>query len=256
MRGGNALAAGARSELLSGGGISGLPGGECASAARPRFFLAAACAGGGASSKYIALGIGGLALVVLLLWGTYSLFFGSLSPEGLGKEVFGALVDGDAYISDCTAWGYSPKKFKKMAKKLFEANLDQQVENGKITAGERDRRLIEMEKEFEEKFDEKAMEKEAKEARESLKEVIDEGKNAGLNWSKAEFEFIDDSDFKTSKSEGEDGEESPKGYGSGDLYIVVSEGGKRYKIKMDDCILIPGYGCLNMDVLYWRGEIK
>lgn len=196
--------------------------------------------------------------MILLLWGTYSLFFGSLSPEGLGKEVFGALVDDDAneYITDCTAWGYSQKKLKKMAAKMFEANLDQQVENGKITAGERDRRLIEMEKEFEEKFDEKAMEKEAKEARESLKEVIDAGKSAGLNWSNAEFEFIDDSDFKTSKSEGEDGEEFPKGYGSGDLYIVVSEGGKRYKIEMDDCILIPGYGCLNMDGLYWRGEIK
>jgi hypothetical protein len=210
------------------------------------------------SGKNAVLGVGGLLVVGLLLWGIYSFFFGSLSPKGLGEEVFGALVDVDTddYISDCTPLGYSPKKFKKWMMKVMKADLDQRVENGKITAGERDRRLIEIEKEFEKEFDGKQMEEKAKEARESFKEVIDAGKTAGLNWSNAEFEFIDDSDFKTSKSEGEDGEKVPKGFGAGDLYIVVSEGGKRYRIKMDDCIQVPGYGCLNMDGLYWVGEIK
>jgi hypothetical protein len=219
-----------------------------------------AVAGGGASGKYIALGIGGLALVVLLLWGTYSLFFGSLSPEGLGKEVFGALVDddADAYINDCTPWGFSTKKYRKMMMKLTEAKLDHEVENGKITAGERDRQLIKIEKEFEEEDAEDDQEKEMKEAvkelRENFKEVIDEGKSAGLNWSKAEFEFIDDSDFETSESEGENAKDIPDGYGGGDLVIVISDGGKRYKIGMRRCIIIPGYGCLNMRSLRWLGE--
>ena len=78
---------------------------------------------------------------------------------------------------------------------MMEADLDQRVENGKITAGERDRRLIEMEKGFDKKFDDKEMKEAVKGTRESFKAVIDAGKSAGLNWSNAEFEFVDDSDF-------------------------------------------------------------
>jgi hypothetical protein len=215
-------------------------------------------AAGTSPGKNAALGVGGLLVVGLLLWGAYSFFFGSLSPEGLGEEVFDALVDNDAdgYVSDCTPMGYSRKKLNKYMMKFMKARLDHEVENGKITVGERDRRLIEFEKEFDEAFDDKKMEEATKGIRESFKETIDRGKSAGLNWSKAKFEFIDDSEFKTSKSEEEDGEKIPKGYGGGDINIVVSEGGKRYRIEMDDCLQVPGYGCLNSDGLRWIGEIK
>jgi len=217
-----------------------------------------AATGGGASGKGPAFGIGALLAVCLVLWGAYSFFFGTLSVDGLGEKVFDALVDGDAdeYISDCTAFEYSQEKLKKMVRKLYRAGLDQKVEVGKITEGERDRRLREMEANIDKNLSSSEIEEEAKDARERFRRTIEAGMSAGLNWSKAEFEFVDTSEFSTSDSPKDEDDKPPPGFGGGDLYIVISEGGKRYKIEMDDCILVPGYGCLNMDGMYWRGEIK
>ena len=226
-----------------------------------------------ASGKGIAFGIGALLLVCLMLWGTYSFCFGTLSVDGVGEKVFDALVNGDAdeYINDCTHLEYSQEKLKKMVRKQFRTWLDQEVEVGKITEGERDRRLREVEAIIDKdmsswEFAEEDMNglaellttnrTEAKDARERFRRTIEAGMSAGLNWGKAEFEFVDTSEFSTSDFPKDEEDKPPPGFGFGHLYIVISEGGKRYRIEMDDCILVPGYGCLNMDGMYWRGEIK
>ena len=216
--------------------------------------------GAGDSAKGLALGCGGLLVLGLILWGAYNFFFSTLSVEGLGKNVFHALVDRDVdeYMNGCTTWGFSRGKLKKFLMKAVEETANKLVERGEIAVGERDRRLRQMEVKFEneKKYQPPAIEEKAKKVRESFQETIEQGKKDGLNWRKAEFEFVDDSAFRTAKSPGTEEENTANGIGQGDLYLIVSERGKRYKIAIDDCVMVPGYGVLNIGRLIWEGEIR
>ncbi len=90
--------------------------------------------------------------------------------------------------------------------------------------------------------------KEEAELKERWRNTIEQGMNAGLNWKKAEFEYIDTSSFETKK-------EMP-GYGGGNLYIIISESGKRWRIQLNENALTPGVGYVNIDGVRWRGELK
>ena len=90
--------------------------------------------------------------------------------------------------------------------------------------------------------------KEEAELKERWKNTIEQGMNAGLNWKNAKFEYIDTSRFEIKK-------EMP-GYGGGNLYIIISENGKRWKIELNETALVPGFGYVNLDGVRWRGELK
>ena len=205
--------------------------------------------------KYVAacFPLFGIVFAVLI----YSVFFSTLSDEELGEEAFGELQDNDAgdFINNCTVYGFPNSKFEKFTNQFTGDFLDKDVELAKITQAERDRQLQGFKNKFKIYFRESDMKEGEDKIKEEFKGTIEAGKKAGLNWEKAKFEYVDTSEFVTSESPNAS-EELPSGHGRGALYVVISENAKRYKIKLEDCIIVPGYGCIITGGISWDGVIR
>jgi len=157
------------------------------------------------------------------------------SAEELGKKTLSTLQDGDVdgFMEKCTVHKFSRSELIKFGEAASKAKGGSESFDPTKWAdiwfgGEKS--------------------KEEAELKERWKNTIEQGMNAGLNWKNAKFEYIDTSRFETKK-------EMPS-YGGGNLYIIISENGKRWKIELNETVLVPGFGYVNLDGVRWRGELK